>query len=278
MEFDIAGGGNVDQETVELTGTGIIDGLAAPVIAVNTAFAPGNGALRWMQGNGSISNTITLMNSTVGFGVEAAGQLTLPNVIAQQGTANNNSVLTKLGLGTLQISGTVNNTYTGNTIVTDGTLLLNKTGGANAITTGELIVGNGYGGDNTDVVRIATGGTEQIVDRAIRILRSGLFDTNGVTEVNNNAIVMDVGASYSADITTGAGQLSSNNSVNISALAIGSATPASSANIAGTYNLQGGNRTFTVRNAPAPVDLVVSGVHINGGVVKTGNGTMELRE
>jgi autotransporter-associated beta strand protein len=278
LEFDIAGTSNIDRETLQLTGTGLIAGSVTPVIVANTAFAAGNGAVRWLQGTGTFSNTITLMNSTVGFQVESGSQLNLPNVVAQQGTANNASVFVKQGTGTLQFTGTVNNSYTGNTVVADGTLLLNKTGGANAIGSlaADLVIGNGYGGDNSDIVRIASGATEQIADKVIRISRSGLFDTNGVTETNNNAITMDVGAAYSADIATGAGQLIVGNNVLVQGLSIGTNTPASSAKISGTYSLGAGNRTFTVRNAPAPTDLLVNAMLINGGVIKTGNGAMEF--
>ena len=52
-----------------------------------------------------------------------------------------NGTFNKIGNGTVQFSGSANNTFTGPTIVNQGNLFLNKSGGAVAVV-GNLIVGD----------------------------------------------------------------------------------------------------------------------------------------
>ena len=89
--------------------------------------------------------------------------------------------LLKNNPGTLILSGTNENTYAGTTAVNAGTLLLNKSPGVMAIP-GALVIGDGAGGTNADVVRLLA--NSQIPDSSpITITGSGLLDTDGFTEV-----------------------------------------------------------------------------------------------
>src|SRR5262249_48222005 len=73
-------------------------------------------------------------------GVSSGADLIINSVLS--GTSG---AVTKLGLGTFMYSGAAN-TYTGATTVDEGTLLLQKTAGANAFN-GALIIGDGIGAD-----------------------------------------------------------------------------------------------------------------------------------
>lgn len=98
IQGDIA----VGTETLTLNGSGIA----------------GDGALRNMSGNNNFAGAITINTATT-IGSDY-GTLTLSGVISGSGG------LTKTGAGTLTLSGAVSNTYTGPTIVNQGTLILAK--------------------------------------------------------------------------------------------------------------------------------------------------------
>src|SRR5262249_6803302 len=58
--------------------------------------------------------------------------------------------LTNPGTGTLELKGTASNTYSGTTTVNVGTLLLNVSGGV--AVPGNLVIGDGIGGPDADIV------------------------------------------------------------------------------------------------------------------------------
>ena len=80
-------------------------------------------------GAGAATSGTVLLASSSSIGVAAAGVLTLTGVVSGTGSSS----LTKVTAGELVLGGSGSNTYTGKTIVTGGTLSLNKSGGAIAI-------------------------------------------------------------------------------------------------------------------------------------------------
>ena len=106
---------------LELENAGIAAGenlsLAGPGIPAPTT-GTGNGALRNVSGNNTVSSAITLSDANVWI-TAAAGTLTLTGNIGDSGSALG---LTKDGAGTLTLSGT--NTYTGRTDIKAGNLEL----------------------------------------------------------------------------------------------------------------------------------------------------------
>ncbi len=118
-------------------------------------------------------NQVILSNSTLNRTLTIAGTGNTDITGPITNGASTASSLTKTGSGTLILSGNSANTYTGNTIVNGGTLILSKTAGTNAIT------GN---------LNIQSGGTlllaqsHQINNTSNLTLAGGTFNTQGNSE------------------------------------------------------------------------------------------------
>ncbi len=109
--LELDGFGITAGESLTLNGRGILPAMGTTGI--------GNGALRNVRGNNTVSSNITLSDGIVWI-TTAAGTLTLGGNISQ--TDGSNFGLTKDGAGTLTLSGT--NTYTGLTDIKAGNLEL----------------------------------------------------------------------------------------------------------------------------------------------------------
>jgi autotransporter-associated beta strand protein len=120
--LQVQGGINVTTEALTINGTGLNN----------------QGALVGI-GNDTWGSAVTLGSSS---GIGAAN--TTDNLAINAAITDNGSGfgVTKTGFGTVQYTGSTSNTYTGLTSVNDGTLQLNKSGGATAIS-GNLTVGDG---------------------------------------------------------------------------------------------------------------------------------------
>ncbi len=104
----------------------------------------------------SIQANITLATTNVQLEVQTNAHLVLSNALSGAGG------FTKIGPGTVTLSGTKTNTYQGPTVVNEGLLELNKNG-ALAISAGSLTVGDGVGDWDSDVVR-STGSDNQLAE------------------------------------------------------------------------------------------------------------------
>lgn len=90
--------------------------------------------------------------------------------------------LTKIGLGTLTLSGTSANTYTGTTLISAGELDLSKTAGINSAVSGLITIGDG-----TTTAMLKLIASEQIADTCVITLNgsganAGIFRLNGKAE------------------------------------------------------------------------------------------------
>lgn len=161
----------------------------------------GTGAIRNISGANTLGGTINLQGDasiTVAAGslaftgdtalnyhltTSGTGALNLGGAIYGAGgiTQNGGSSVT-----TLTFSGSANNSFSGALAITDGTVVLAKTGGATAVASNAVNVGNGSGAANSAVLRLA--GNHQIADYTglITVASDGLFNVNGFTEKVNS--------------------------------------------------------------------------------------------
>ncbi len=174
------------------------------------------------------------------------------------------------GPGTVVFSGTSGNTYTGDTVVNQGTLELGKTAGTGvAIRDGTLYIGDGVGGAQADVVRFLANNQLWSTVPAV-ITNSGWLDLN-----NCNDTVGDLTLA-AGRIDTGTGLLTLAGDV--------SARPAGleKAMINGRMALSGATRTFEVTSGgqelyPEPVLQVEADISGPAGLLKTDDAALALR-
>jgi fibronectin-binding autotransporter adhesin len=135
------------------------------------------GALRSLSGANILSGNIAL-NAPTYVGVDA-GTLTASGVLS--GAAGYD--LTKVGAGTLTLSGAAANTFAGAFNVSDGTVILNKTAGVDAVGngTGAVVIGDSLGAANSATLQLAA--NNQINNLStVTINSDGRLDVNSRTE------------------------------------------------------------------------------------------------
>jgi autotransporter-associated beta strand protein len=170
--------------------------------------------------------------------------------------------LTKSGTGMLTLGDPENNTYTGDTTVQAGMLVLNKAT-ADAAIRSDLFIGGGGGAAtvrlDADSQILATAGLQ------VTISPNGLLDLN-----NHSDIIQDLAANGGA-VSTGTGTLTILGTVT-------SNTNGSAAVIGGNLSLSGGTGVFQVADdmSLSGAELQVSASVTSGSVTKTGPGLMSL--
>jgi autotransporter-associated beta strand protein len=185
--------------------------------------------------------------------IQGAGHLYLRGAISGSGG------LIKNGSGTHWLEGSSANTYTGDTRVNNGTLMLAKTGG-NAVTYGELFVGDGLGGADADLVREQ--GNFQIGSIPVTVASSGWLDADDYSDTIGSLTIAAGGHAGSV-----AGTLTLGGNVK--------GTGAGTATIDGNLSLGSATRIFDIPSAMVLlVDASVSG---SGGITKTNSGFLGLR-
>jgi len=132
------------------------------------------GALSSSFGSNSWDGVITLTSNTTVSVINTNDFLNLAGAIVGTGD------LTKIGPGTMIMSGAAANTYSGSTFFSQGTNLLSK-GVTDGAIPHDLFVGDGTGGSFSDVVRVV--GRPQIATVSdVTIATSGLLDLNEISE------------------------------------------------------------------------------------------------
>jgi fibronectin-binding autotransporter adhesin len=257
----------------------------------DTKHGNGLGALRSISGANVWTGGIELVSANANIiGVDLGSSLDISGAISS--TQLTVRPLAKAGAGTLRLSGAASNTFRGSTTVIQGTLELNKSAGVLPFQEA-LIIGDNVGGDNAAVVRLLQ--NEQIprIDsfntaiNTITINSSGVLDLNGFSDTVGN-IVMVNGATYCADIATGAGTLTLDGA-SLTVNAFQGSSPASpAATISGKFDLGtffsgaggGTTKTFNINNtalASVDADLIIN-AHISGSadvsLTRTGAGAI----
>ena len=132
------------------TGTGTL--TLGGDVTLNTTGTGATGAT--FTGNLNLGNAARTFTVAKGSASPTA-DLTISGVISSTTAAS--GAVVKTGAGILTFSGTTANTYTGMTTVNAGELDLNKSAGVLAVA-GNLTIGDGTGGANSDIVKLLANG------------------------------------------------------------------------------------------------------------------------
>jgi len=186
------------------------------------------------------------------------------------GVLGGDLALSKLGSGTLTLSGSSGNTFTGVTTVSVGTLVLNKTG-VNAIG-GDLIIGDA--GSTLDTVSLSA--AHQIADTAVvTISNSGRFNLNGHAETIG---ALAEGAAGVQNINLGGGALTVSGS---SASTFAGNIALGTGGVLTFGGLSGANLSGAITGAGSLVKagagtLTLSGTNTYSGATTISNGTVAV--
>jgi autotransporter-associated beta strand protein len=195
----------------------------------------------------------TQLGGTISVG--AGGELDLNGVLT------GSDGLTVAGGGKLVLGGAASNTYAGPAVDNGSTLVLSKSGGADAIP-GNLVIGDG----TSPALVQATAANQIATGSSVTVNNGGTLDLNG----NSNTIG---GLTLSGGtVTTGAGILTVGGNITVN-------DPGnSSSSISGNLDLGGAARTFSVANGRAATELSISAVISDSaaGIIVAGGGTVNL--
>ncbi len=218
-------------------------------ITLNGSGIGGNGALRSVSGTNAFNGQLTLNGSGATIGTDSGASFSLGGQI-------NGGALTKVGSGTLTLTGSTNS-YASSIVVNAGTVVLNRSSGSNLVASDITI--------NTGTVRLAASG--QIADyKSVTVASAGTFDLNNFNETVTS-LSMAAGA-----VTTGTGTLTLSGGS-----AITTSANASGSTISGNLALSPYSAALNIADGAATYDLDISAVVSGSSILnKTGLGAVRL--
>ena len=219
--------------------------------------------------------------------IASSGSLSVGNATSTtfSGSISGNGTFTKIGAGTLALTG---NSNAGLLVVNTGTLQLNSSSQNSTTIGGSLKIGAGTGAANSAVVRLFQ--SNQIGDAsAITINSDGVLDMNGFGDVagamtiNGGNVTLGAGSINLSGILTMAGGSirATTGSLTLNADLTATSSAASGASIVSSLFLAG-IRTFTVNSGSIQPELTVNGAITDfsgsgpSGIFKSGTGTLSL--
>lgn len=218
-------------------------------ISVSGAGPTGQGAIFADGGSNYFAGSVQLLGlSTVG--VEAGSVLTLGGVVSGA------HALIKLGAGQLRFGGVDPNTFSGALIVRDGTVVLDKATGP--AVPGDLILAEG--------------------NPTVRLARSGQFGSGTVLHVNNPAGSATLDVNGNTDVVSGLCLTNSVLQITGGAIKLNGdvvCAGESDTEVSGVIDMMGRACQWNVI-LPGSATMFLPAVLVNGGVVKTGPGRLEL--
>ena len=166
---------------------------------------PGNSGTRYL-GSLNSSGTNTFSGDIIRDSISPIPALTIEVVnsggtLILSGVIDNSSAVTKIGSGTATL--TAQNTYTGLTTVSAGTLILNRTGGTTIPNTNDVTINGGTLRISTDqtIDDLVLSSGKLIVDNGVTLTITGSY-TGGGTIENNGSIVNQSSSAFPGNSTT----------------------------------------------------------------------------
>ncbi|HEV8267904.1 MAG TPA: autotransporter-associated beta strand repeat-containing protein, partial [Thermoanaerobaculia bacterium] len=243
--------------TLQLDGTASSFTLAKS-LTLSGSGAGGKGALWNFSGNNAVNGPTSVPTGTVTFVVDGVSTCTLAAGISGAGG------LTKIGPGTLTLSGATANTYAGTTFVNQGILNLNHSPSQAAVP-GALVIGTGAVGGPA-IAQVVLSANNQIADAGtITIDIDGLLDVGNRAETIGPLTMLGGGVSLGTGILTLSGNVSKPSG----------ATTATIGGNSGIVNLIA-TRIVDTGGTGSPDIQVNAIVQGPGGLVKNGTGTLQL--
>jgi fibronectin-binding autotransporter adhesin len=288
--------GGTFQDITGQVSTGSISKFGSETLTLSGASSGYSGTFDLVQGKVGVGNNAALGTGTLvvdgGSLFASGGDRTLSNPITLASDLNAVTVsgnvhnlnlagpITGLGGltvnapgGTVTLSGTQANTYTGLTSVKAGTLALSKTGaGAPDVFAGSLSIGNAAspGAAGSAVVRVDTPTLQHAGGTDVTIYADGLLNLNSQVAAVKSLTM--TGGELNCGGSSGGPDLQGDVTINASSVGSRITQTANSSFIF----LHNASRTFTVSNGTALYDLdVMAGVR-SGTLIKQGAGTMRL--
>lgn len=267
-------------------GTTVADGATLQIESVGALAEP----LHSIQGagHGGTLGVLNLMGATgIGVNVFMAGPSTVrvdDQFAILGGAISGTGPFTKVGAGTLQFGGGSGapNTYTGDTLVQEGGLVLAKGTGVTTVP-GHLIIGGGGGIFGTSAMVRHSGGFT--IGGSVTLNRGGVWDLNGFSESFSVAELQGRPAltlNGGTDVQTGAGTLF----LPVGDLVVNPGTfPGASSLISGHLALDPGPHRFIVQSGVSGIGIggleldvsaVMSQTAVAAEIVKEGFGMMRL--
>lgn len=259
--------------------------LGTGSLALNGGKISSNAGARDPANNTTIGGNVTLGDAvntgrltfagTIGLGGDTRTLTTESDVVFSNTVSNGG--ITKTGTGQLTLTGGSANTYSGTTTVNDGTLLLAKTAGVNAIA-GGLTIGDGT---NSDTVSLEA--SDQIADTVVVNMigtasgQRGNFQLLGFNEtiggLSGGGQVQNASSTADSVLTLNVANATTQTSSavlrNTGGSAIGSL---SIVKTGGGTQILGGNMTYTGVTSINEGTLAVTGSLKNSGTVLVNNG------
>ena len=259
--------------------------LGTGSLALNGGKISSNAGARDPANNTTIGGNVTLGDAvntgrltfagTIGLGGDTRTLTTESDVVFSNIVSNGG--ITKTGTGQLTLTGGSANTYSGTTTVNDGTLVLAKTAGVNAIAGGLTI------GDGTNSDKVSLGASDQIADTAVVNMigttmgQRGNFELLGFNEtiggLSGGGQVQNASSTADSVLTLNVANATTQTSSAVLRNTGGSTTGSLSiVKTGGGTQILGGNMTYTGVTSINEGTLAVTGSLLNSGTVLVNNG------